>query len=512
MKNIKYIHPFLFSLFPALYLFSINLQELYNIALQFLPMILVLSLLFCGVVFGITYVVTGRDICKTSVLTTFLLFVFSSYGYFFDFLHSTFESDLIRHRYILPLLVVFTLGAVGYTFFSKKPLEKVNNFLQVTVTILLIFTLATILKFIVSGQEIDSLTATYQIPESDIPPSSELTYTPDIYYIILDGYADSDVLRVFYNYDNSEFLDFLEDKGFFLAHDSVSNYGYTYASLASSLNMQYLDEAVDAVGVASDSVRSFSYIIENNAVVEMLKKLGYTYIHFGSGYPMTNFNRHADVSYREGLDRFSLFLLNSSILRPVTDPTSPWRIGFTKNDEVRKRILFELDTLQSLPNDTTIAHPRFTFTHIVSPHHPYVFDAKGNAVTERPEDSPEGYLDQVTFINSRMMEIVDSILENSAVPPVIIIQSDHGWNPSPGDSKSIKFHNFTAINLGQATTSGLSESVSPVNIFREVFNRVFGTSLPILEKEVYITTKESRLDFNNITDEVLEQQEEVLGE
>lgn len=509
MKKIKYIHPFLFVLFPPLYLFSVNLQELYNSALEFLPLILVLLVLCSVLLFGILFFITGRNLHKTSILSTFLLVVFFSYGYIFDVLHGAFSHDIIRHRYVLPSVVVLTLCVTGYTFFSKRSFEKINSFLNVMVTVLLLISLSTILKFAVSNQSIGSLEQEFQIPDSEIPAASELSSTPDIYYIVLDGYADADVLRVFYDYDNTEFLDFLESKGFFIARDSVSNYGYTYASLASSLNMQYLDDAVDAVGVESDNVRSLAYIIENNAVIDVLKKLGYTYVHFSSGYPMTNFNRHADVSYREGLDRFSLFLLNSSILRPVTDPTSPWRIGFTKNDEVRKRILFELDTLEDLPTDTTIAHPRFVFTHIVSPHHPYVFDANGNAVDDRPEDSFLGYTDQITFLNSKLKGIINSITSHSQQPPVIIIQSDHGWGVGSADSVLYKFHNFTAIHLGNATTSAVSVGVSPVNIFRKVFNTVFGMSLPILEDEVYMESEKSRIDFQNVTDEILKQQEEL---
>jgi hypothetical protein len=37
---------------------------------------------------------------------------------------------------------------------------------------------------------------------------------PDIYYIILDGYARSDVMRELFGFDNSAFLDRLEAKGF----------------------------------------------------------------------------------------------------------------------------------------------------------------------------------------------------------------------------------------------------------------------------------------------------------
>jgi hypothetical protein len=47
---------------------------------------------------------------------------------------------------------------------------------------------------------------------------------PDIYYVILDGYARADILDELYGYDNSRFLDYLERHGFFVAETSHSNY------------------------------------------------------------------------------------------------------------------------------------------------------------------------------------------------------------------------------------------------------------------------------------------------
>jgi hypothetical protein len=62
-----------------------------------------------------------------------------------------------------------------------------------------------------------------------------LGYAPDIYYIILDAYGRADTLQSLFDYDNSEFLDFLEAKGFYVADCAQSNYSQTILSLSSSL-------------------------------------------------------------------------------------------------------------------------------------------------------------------------------------------------------------------------------------------------------------------------------------
>jgi hypothetical protein len=63
---------------------------------------------------------------------------------------------------------------------------------------------------------------------------------PDIYYIILDGYGRSDVLRDLYGLDEGPFLRALQEDGFYVADKSRSNYGQTSLSFASALNMSYL--------------------------------------------------------------------------------------------------------------------------------------------------------------------------------------------------------------------------------------------------------------------------------
>ena len=40
---------------------------------------------------------------------------------------------------------------------------------------------------------------------------------PDVYYVILDGYARADALATHYGYDNEPFLDALRERGFVVA-------------------------------------------------------------------------------------------------------------------------------------------------------------------------------------------------------------------------------------------------------------------------------------------------------
>ncbi len=63
---------------------------------------------------------------------------------------------------------------------------------------------------------------------------------PDIYYIVLDAYARNDILNEVIGYDNSEFLNELKDRGFYLPECAFSNYDGTVLTLTSVLNYRLI--------------------------------------------------------------------------------------------------------------------------------------------------------------------------------------------------------------------------------------------------------------------------------
>jgi hypothetical protein len=88
---------------------------------------------------------------------------------------------------------------------------------------------------------------------------------PDIYYIILDGYGRSDVLKK-YGYDNSDFLNSLRDLGFYVADCAQSNYAQTKLSLTSSLNFNYVDALDKRFAAGSDDRTGMDALIHHRAL------------------------------------------------------------------------------------------------------------------------------------------------------------------------------------------------------------------------------------------------------
>lgn len=336
--------------------------------------------------------------------------------------------------------------------------------------------------------------------------------TPDIYYIILDGYGRADVLDGLYGLDNQPFLDYLKRTGFYVASKSSTNYIQTFFSIPSSLNFNFIDPP----GADLNGQMYFSGLIRRNAIMAALKRCGYRTVALESGFFFTD-HPQVDIYLSPGIgtNEFESLLLADSPMDVLASELSlqPSEYSYAAH---RQRVLFsfgKLGMLYKLPG------PKFVFAHIISPHPPFVFDQSGKPV--EPEhsyylgdgDDYQGNLDeyrsrypaQVQFVNQKLEQVIDTILANSPSPPVIILQGDHGpgsrlvWD-SPGQTclwerTSI----FNAYYLPGEGDRSLYPSISPVNSFRVVLNTYFGTSLPLLPDTTYFTSHQLERQAIDIT-------------
>jgi hypothetical protein len=103
--------------------------------------------------------------------------------------------------------------------------------------------------------------------------------------------------------------------------------------------------------------------------------------------------------------------------------------------------------------------------------------------------------------------MIDTILENSASPPIIIIQGDHGSgmyfsNVSKDDScLKERASILNAYYLPGLADNPLYETITPVNSFRIIFNQYFGTHFPTLEDRVYYSSVKGFYEFLDVTEE-----------
>lgn len=521
MNRLFVVHPFLLTIYPILFLFAYNAEQVLfyetlvptGIALGFTLSLVLLSWLIL------------RDCKKAGIVVSILLVLFFSYGHIYHMIGGgdpvegwQIGSFLIaRHRYLLLLWSMLFICGAYFNIRTSRDLHSFTNILNI-----IAFSLVVISLFSIGVQKFKSRGARQQdsyidreVGKTNTVDLENVTILPDIYYIILDGYARSSTLKEMYDYGNDEFSDYLIERGFYIASESRCNYPYTFLSLASSLNMEYINYLSDALGVES-GLRTVPYqMIEDNKVVNFLRSKGYKFINFNSGWHATDRNKYADMNIMCGIgNEFLMVLIRETMLSAIEG-----YFGFLK----RRRVLC---TFAKLAEVSKIEGPTFTFAHLCVPHHPFVFGANGEAVTavslawheSGGWEQKEKYVNQLIFVNKKTKVLIDRILSNSDTLPIIILQADHGPDLTPGNPFSVKhptksmhptqsmlkerMHIFNAYHLPRGGKDLLYESISPVNSFRLIFNFYFNTNYKLLSDQNYYSTNNYPYRFVNVTGKI----------
>jgi len=513
MKRTSILHPFFFTIFPILFLFVHNrgwFTEYNDVAI-----IIILSLIATAVIFFLLSLVLNNS-KKAGIITSLFILLFFSYGHLYEFIYAANTNLFIlgRHRYLL--LIFGLLFAFGFYICArtKRDLDNINKILNVSALTMVLITLFNLGVF-----ELKSNTAIQDRTDSieqDVISTESLSDTPDIYYIILDAYASSQTLQSLFDYDNSEFTDYLKGKGFYIAEKSLSNYDRTPRSIPSSLNMKYLDPDI----IEDGNVRPEKIIpmVRNNEVLRFLTSKGYTTINVGHWWEPTSYNEYADINFEGGRygKEFLTLLVRTTVLAPFLQ-------SFLASD-ARTEVLNILDILENTPEN--IDSPKFVFAHILSPHSPYVFGKDGEEVapvdTTNSIEINRAYLNQLIFISKKIEKTVDVLLRKSKTPPIIIIQSDHGvggigfvemtddirkFNVEDFEhlQQQATLRNFSSYYLPGDGKSILYESITPVNSFRKIFNHYFEAQYEILPDRAHIVSgpdQEGNYIFLDITDKV----------
>jgi hypothetical protein len=351
--------------------------------------------------------------------------------------------------------------------------------------------------------------------------------TPDIYYIILDGYGRADTLASLYAYDNKPFLEGLQGRGFYVADQSQSNYLRTSLSITSAMNMEYINFTTDLADADSTNRIPMFELASNNRARRLLKEAGYQFILIDSGSAFSRFY-DADIfltPFRTHLNLFEMWYYSTTALGALYEPElkiTPTLQEYLPVAGYATHRVFILDALDKLSIVPEIKGRKFVFAHIISPHPPFVLDSTGASLhpgypyvtgdgasfVSDKEYYKQGYLGQMQYMNNRILTVIDDILRKSELPPVIIIQGDHGPGLllMGGDNiDSCLWERASILNayyFPKGKTELLYPSISPINSFRTVFNTYFGTSFKLLPDKTYFSLFDMPYDFIDITAKV----------
>ncbi len=525
-KNIP-LHPFLLAIYPILALWITNAEDV-TASQVIRAFMLVLSITACLVVI-LSLII--RDWAKAGLVTSTLLFVFFLYGHLYELLRDIgFSALVVRHRILLPLILLAACAFIAIIWRSRKNLDTLTTFFNSVGVVLVIVPLFQMSGYVMRSFSHESTPLSVPSATQEIP-SSHTENTPDIYYIILDGYGREDVLKDRYGFDNSEFIKSLEDRGFYIADESYANYMQTVLSLGSSLNMDYLDELGAENGVKSPDFVTFLKWMQSGKVSDFLGQQGYQTVAFATSYAeMGNADIFLKAPYQQDsnaplvlpINEFEGLLMKSSMLRAWLDlrgKSNKLQDSFLEAPYIaqRNRILFTLTELKEVP---AIPGKKFVFAHVVAPHPPFVFGPDGEAVQHSlpyelgdgsafdgsPEEYISGYQNQTQYINKLVLQTIDAIMANSPQPPVIIIQADHGpgaylqWSSVDQSDVPERMAILNAYYFPDGDYKDLYLSISPVNSFRVVFNKYFGTKIGLLPDRHYFSTYSEPGRFINVDD------------
>lgn len=336
---------------------------------------------------------------------------------------------------------------------------------------------------------------------------------PDIYYIVLDHYGDHLTLERHFGLDNRPFYEALERRGFFVARESFANYPRTAPSLASSLNLNYLDDLA-AAGADSSDWRPMFERLRASVVSRFLRARGYRHVHLGTWWWPTAENPAADDS-RNVWHRipypFARLLTERTLARPLAEATGWTALDVRRQQWAREHWKFdELERLAGEPG------PKFVFAHVLVPHDPFVFGAEGEflSVEDVAARSLErNYREQVLFVNQRLERFLDRALAASP-PPILILQADEGPPPARyrREGRRFRWQTASAAEIRHKTAilnalylpgfprERLWPAMTPVNTFRLVLDYYFEARIAPLEDRVYLFESDDRpYRFRDVT-------------
>ena len=481
-------HTVLLGAYPVLFLFAQNLADQVTLQPMWMPLLVCVAAA-SGLL--LLFYLLRRDWARAGLMASVVLAVVFSFGHVWNLTAGTLEQPWL-------LAAVWLVVGIGLALLAWRGgawVWRVTLVLNIAITALVLFNVVTIGGYVAATRVF--ATSSGEIPDVEVGAAGR----PDVYYIVFDRYAGESTLRDYFDYDNTPFLEALEERGFAVAHDSWANYFKTALSMFSTLTMDHIDpERFN--GSDPDTFGPIHAAFQNRmAVPATFKQLGYEYVHIANWWEPTSRNADADVIYRYTQEsEFSTVLFDTTLLSVF----GPERSGEAEEEvhgaELQRRHV--LLGFESIKEATHRPGPTFTVAHMTVPHPPYAFNPDGTMPTEEQRSARtdnERYIAQLEYTNQRALEVIDEIIdvEPGEPDPIIILQSDEGpfpprfaqpdsenfqWLEATDDEIHWKFAVLTAYRLPgvDAEEQGFYDRISPVNAFRILFNAYFAADLPLL--------------------------------
>lgn len=476
--------------YPCIYMYVANIGETHFIKI-ITPFIV--FLFFAMVVLFAAYKMC-KNMYKTGVITSVFMLFFMNFNVLLDIFCMVLKS--LAPKYIMIIIAVIWIVIMVVLSVMKFDYESINLVFTIVFAGLIVF------NIISAVPKLISVKSASDFDEVEVKQyAQQVDDKSNVYYIFLDEYGGKENLKYYYDYDNSDFLNNLEQKGF-----SVSNTTYNYDGILTKEilpNILNLDFVTEAGGIQSNNIK----YLDNPVLYRFMKDAGYkiniiNHQHIIHDNGENILFTSSDESIYAGTDKdIDGYLMDNSILREVilsiNKMSNKSKSGSNKKfrgySEDLKNAFESLKTCYQRAQDGAT----FTFCYIQAPHHPFVFDENGEAINDDSKAYEWGdksyYLNQLKYVNKQIEEATENIIENDP-GATIVIQSDHGarypmfkmskYKKSEYDAKleTEKMQNpLNCVYMGGKQSE--IEGLSSVNTWRKVLNDLYGTNYEYIYPE-----------------------------
>lgn len=460
-------------IYPCLYLYfkNINLVLLKDVVFTTL-----MFLLNGIVIFGIAYLFL-RNVSKSFLIANLSMLGLLTFNTLENLITKLFPFFYYWHMVFGLLSVIILLGILIKWKTSNIVAVKVN---QVTAAV---FGGLILLNAIMAIPSIIKIASKEKI--STDSPQTQIGTTDkkvNVYFFIFDEYSGLDALQRYTGYDNTLFYESLESLGFNVSPHSRNYSPSTNVEIPNLLNLsRILTEENYTNSARAQSLEYpalFRLFTENGYEINLIDDQGF----------LPKEVKGVDFTYSPKnnltkVETFQTVMIKQSVYHPLLAGVDENRL-----DEINT--LFEEAEKSAIKKKSNL----LTFGYIMAPHLPWVVDENGNPINANERSNwkdPSVYLGQVKFVSTKILSLVNEIIEQDP-DSVIILQSDHGlrlpihlkkwYGEEIQDEELELYYQKNVLNAVYYKGQPLDiEGLSGINTLVTTFNNLFGINLPLEE-------------------------------
>ncbi|OQP66488.1 hypothetical protein A3860_13440 [Niastella vici] len=441
-----------------------------------------------------------RNIPKAALFAFMLMAVYFFFGAIHDFLKEHAGSFFSSYVVLLSAFLILLIVVIVYLKKRNSPFKRLTAFLNLLFIVYILIGAGDLIAK--TFRHSDYALSVYPFAKNNTARARYKQcpdcHKPDIYFLLMDGYASTVALAKWYQYQNN--LDsFLLRKKFSIQANSRSNYNFTPFSMASILNMSYLQGIANPKNVTVNEYANCEVLIRNNEVINRLSAAGYDIVN----YSVFNLAGHPSVARQDFLPLNTRLITERTLFACIRKDIG-WKLAkwypfkwFWSSDIMQdNRNNQSFIELVKTSAATKSAKPRFVYGHFFMPHSPYYYDKNGQLkdiatiTTESLSNPIPAYLEYVTYVNGRIREMITAIQQQNP-SAVIILMGDHGNRDVTSEAFPVRyFQNLNAVYYPDNDYKLLYDSISGVNQFRVVLNKLLKQDLPLLpDSSIYLLDK-----------------------